>query len=690
MKFDLSSLAGSTINSAILHLNAYIPYNDMGGYSFNGHIRRCTDNSWTESGISWNNAPNSSVEGTDTSTLDSGEYPVTEISSGPKIGSAVVTSAVASALSSGSLSLRFHATSGDSQYALILDKDFDSTYPYLEIDYTPAGGVHLHPDSDIEATGFTATVDQDFSPLYGQVDESSPSDTDYFWAPPAETAESFELGISNPSSTPGGSGATVSVRFRYRSGSLGAASMYFELRQSGTAKGSAHITPTTSFATYTFTATGITNYNNLTIHGEKDSSFDTEGFDVSWIDIEITQGSSTYDESLSLASDATVANDPGVLTSRSLSVSADGALTVDPGVVTGRSLSFTADGTIVVDPGVVTDRSASLTADATVSSTPEAVVDRSANLGADGSIVPTPNVVTDRSASIDADAAVSSTPEAIADRSAELAADSTLSSERDVTIDKSSSLDGDSTLSPEAVASMEQSASLDVDAVLNSDRDVTMEETVSLEADAVISIERDLIIAIEVVLDADGSIEISGELIADAIVAIFADGSMDLGGNVAADLTLILDSNAETVVERALGIDASTELGADAGLTMERLLSLNPVVVIAADSQVDVTALLYAVSQLELAADANLSPLANAIMEAARTLDANASVVVSGRGRLVAKKIFRAGERLFEILASKQQREFVSQHPRVMPMFRAAPRNQQFQSKHPRIFNKNL
>ena len=60
--FDLSSIpAGSVIDSAVLTILPFF----AGSFSYLGgslNVQKCTDNSWTEGGITWNNAPNASVE----------------------------------------------------------------------------------------------------------------------------------------------------------------------------------------------------------------------------------------------------------------------------------------------------------------------------------------------------------------------------------------------------------------------------------------------------------------------------------------------------------------------------------------------------------------------------------------------------------------------------------------------------
>jgi hypothetical protein len=58
--FDLSALAGKQIDDAVLYIHPFF----AGSFSYAGgslNVQKCTDNSWTEAGITWNNAPNASV-----------------------------------------------------------------------------------------------------------------------------------------------------------------------------------------------------------------------------------------------------------------------------------------------------------------------------------------------------------------------------------------------------------------------------------------------------------------------------------------------------------------------------------------------------------------------------------------------------------------------------------------------------
>jgi len=61
----------------------------------------------------------------------------------------------------------------------------------------------LRPDSDVANVGGWTPVPATPITLYDKIDEVTPSDTDYAYLLKAETAEYFEVGLSNPVGTPG-------------------------------------------------------------------------------------------------------------------------------------------------------------------------------------------------------------------------------------------------------------------------------------------------------------------------------------------------------------------------------------------------------------------------------------------------------------------------------------------------------
>ncbi len=128
-KFDLSSIpAGSTINSATVIIGEW---QTTGSYAQIFNINRCTDNSWTETGITWNNAPNGSVVGSPTHSIQENEAGTINFDA---------TSDVAAALASGKLSYRIAEDSLDGATLWIYDRETSSMQMSLTIDYTAPSG----------------------------------------------------------------------------------------------------------------------------------------------------------------------------------------------------------------------------------------------------------------------------------------------------------------------------------------------------------------------------------------------------------------------------------------------------------------------------------------------------------------------------------------------------------------------
>ena len=136
-KFDLSTLAGATINSAIWRQRVYFPQaGDYGSQEIGAY--RSTDTSWDEATITWNNAPAVGA------TLYSSNY----MDGTPNWDwDFDVTTAVQAALASGAISLVLKPvnTGAFSDFYQWLMQDTDYTVgpptfprPRLIIDYTAA------------------------------------------------------------------------------------------------------------------------------------------------------------------------------------------------------------------------------------------------------------------------------------------------------------------------------------------------------------------------------------------------------------------------------------------------------------------------------------------------------------------------------------------------------------------------
>lgn len=130
--FDLSSIpTNATIISANFSTWIFGAGSDGNYADIPFHVKYCSDNSWTEAGINWNNSPDGSVSGTDTINT-------TILPNGVKkefVGD--VSSAVILALSSRALSLRIECDILSPGYGMNLLTESSSTpSPTISITYT--------------------------------------------------------------------------------------------------------------------------------------------------------------------------------------------------------------------------------------------------------------------------------------------------------------------------------------------------------------------------------------------------------------------------------------------------------------------------------------------------------------------------------------------------------------------------
>ena len=135
IKFDLSSLVGCTINSAVLSLADYT------GYFYDTiHIFGCTNNNWNENTITWNTAPDSDVGNIMLGYFQRDGDPGVEMT---QIFNISVTSAIASSLSSGKVSFRLDADDGGAYNRISTHRYVQSPmYSSLYVEYT-AGSVPI-------------------------------------------------------------------------------------------------------------------------------------------------------------------------------------------------------------------------------------------------------------------------------------------------------------------------------------------------------------------------------------------------------------------------------------------------------------------------------------------------------------------------------------------------------------------
>lgn len=123
---DLSAIpAGSTINSATIYIGCY---QTGGTYAQEFELRRCTNNSWDETTITWNTAPDGDVSGGVSGTF---------INSSVGTVSFSVTADVDAALGDGALSYRIHNSTLDGSQLWIYQEENHAGNVYLVVDYTP-------------------------------------------------------------------------------------------------------------------------------------------------------------------------------------------------------------------------------------------------------------------------------------------------------------------------------------------------------------------------------------------------------------------------------------------------------------------------------------------------------------------------------------------------------------------------
>lgn len=137
MKFDLSSIpAGSTINTAVVQEMFFFPFTGYVVATFD--IKRCTDTSWTEGGLTWNNAPNGSIAGSATDFMDVDFTVVGQFFE----HTFTVTTDVAAALASNAVSwVIVNRTEADGSGVNGGTKEYAMSRPYLLVNYTePVGG----------------------------------------------------------------------------------------------------------------------------------------------------------------------------------------------------------------------------------------------------------------------------------------------------------------------------------------------------------------------------------------------------------------------------------------------------------------------------------------------------------------------------------------------------------------------
>ena len=119
----------------------------------------------------------------------------------------------------------------------------------------------IDPDSDVSTGGFTTT------PLWSKIDDgASTNDADFVTSASLgaiDDTDTFEVGLSNPASTPGS--GTNTVTFRAKKTGTAACDLTVTCMEGATNRGELTQTLTTTITTYTFNPTSIGNYSNLTL-----------------------------------------------------------------------------------------------------------------------------------------------------------------------------------------------------------------------------------------------------------------------------------------------------------------------------------------------------------------------------------------------------------------------------------------
>ena len=155
----------------------------------------------------------------------------------------------------------------------------------------------LRPDGDVSANGWSPT------PLYAEIDEVTASDADLISAIP-NTDGDAEMTLSSPATTPSVDTGHI-VRWRMRANKTNKPGQLAVAIYQGTTliredTYDAQADLTTAFADYSYTLTtgeagNITDYTDLQIHFNQTLATAGNFFDVSWMEMEVPDGSTTHE-----------------------------------------------------------------------------------------------------------------------------------------------------------------------------------------------------------------------------------------------------------------------------------------------------------------------------------------------------------------------------------------------------------
>jgi hypothetical protein len=145
----------------------------------------------------------------------------------------------------------------------------DSAASSASTSVTPTSpGQTVAPASDITTTGWTSSDSAGAGNFYTDIDEASPSDTDYVSSPSNPSSSVFEAKFATVATPADNNGWTLQIRARHRGATSN--SLNVALVQNTTVIAATTVTLTSSFATYTLTLTPtqgatITDLTNLRV-----------------------------------------------------------------------------------------------------------------------------------------------------------------------------------------------------------------------------------------------------------------------------------------------------------------------------------------------------------------------------------------------------------------------------------------
>ena len=309
----------------------------------------------------------------------------------------------------------------------------------------------LDPDGDISTGSWVAT------PLWSKLDDgASANDGDEITSSAPDDV--FEISLSNPAVTPGAGTTTVTVRAKVLVQG-GDESFEIILYEGVTIRGSTIVVPTTSYADYTFNGSSITDFNNLSITVTLAGEVVSTTY-ISWIKVDVPDGGTTYEATLTLTAADVVSLDVGnvmeatlaltaidIASSGNLSDMVDTVSLANVGLLDNSvenvmelTINLSANKSISVDAGNEINVSLSLSKDGTLQGSVENVIEVSTILTADKQFNSSVENVLELSISIASDGQLSSSHDVTIEVATELSLVNTITNDVSITLDESTSL----------------------------------------------------------------------------------------------------------------------------------------------------------------------------------------------------------------------------------------------------------